>query len=548
VPERPRDRVGEAMNVMWGVSWNDTKKGAFLALAGALMAASLAGSPAAQQAASDGMGDLVSVIVREVQGAGVAPERFVEDAGGDVGRHIGIVRGFEAEVPAGALDSLRHQDGVLSVTPNSPVRLNGSIDGYDPQADPGSWLNTAQSIKAAAFWNAGYTGKGVGVAVIDSGVAPVQGLTGPGKVVNGPDLSFEGQLDGFRYLDTFGHGTHMAGIIAGRDDAVQAGREGSDNSNFMGIAPDAHILNVKVASSNGATDVSQVLAAIDWVVQHRNDNGMNIRVLNLSFGTDSSQSYVLDPLSYAAEVAWRKGIVVVAAAGNGSYGNNQLNDPAYNPHILAVGANDTKGTFDTLDDVVPDWSERGDGVRNPDLVAPGKSVVSLRTPNSYVDQNFPGGRVGDSRFFKGSGTSQAAAVVSGAVALVLQQRPGLNPDQVKKLLTSTASPLPLADPRAQGSGELNLNKAAKAPTPPALLSVQPYAPATGLGSLEAARGSVHVYDEETGTVLEGEIDIFGDPWDGQSWSGRSWSGQSWSGGLWNGRSWSGQSWSGAEWS
>jgi serine protease AprX len=191
----------------------------------------------------------------------------------------------------------------------------------------------------------------------------VQGLTGPGKVVNGADLSFEGQLDGFRYLDTFGHGTHMAGIIAGRDDAVVPGREGNDNTNFMGIAPDAQILNVKVASSNGATDVSQVLAAIDWVVQHRNDNGMNVRVLNLSFGTDSTQSYVLDPLSYAAEVAWRKGIVVVAAAGNSQFGNNQLNNPAYNPHLLAVGANDTKGTFDTADDVVPDWSERGDGVR-----------------------------------------------------------------------------------------------------------------------------------------------------------------------------------------
>jgi hypothetical protein len=136
------------MNIMWGISWNDTKKGAFLALAGALLAASLA-TPAAQQAASNGMGDLVSVIVREVQGAGAAPERFVEETGGDVGRQIGIIRGFEAQVPSGALDALRHEEGVYSVTPNAEVRLHGMIDGYDPGSDSGSWVNTASSIKAA---------------------------------------------------------------------------------------------------------------------------------------------------------------------------------------------------------------------------------------------------------------------------------------------------------------------------------------------------------------------------------------------------------------
>ena len=536
------------MNVMWGISWNDSKKGAFLALAAALLAASLGATPAGQQAASDGMGDLVSVIVREVQGAGVGPERLVQDAGGDVGRHIGIIRGFQAEVPAGALDSLRHAEGVYSVTPDVPVHLNAMIDGYDPAADGGSWLNTAQSIKTGAFWNQGITGKGVDVALIDSGVSPVQGLTTPGKIINGPDLSFESQFDNLRYLDTFGHGTHMAGLIAGRDDAVQAGRENSDNTNFMGIAPDARILSVKVATSKGTTDVSQVLAAIDWVVQHRNDNGMNIRVLNLSFGTDSSQPYVVDPLAYAAEVAWRKGIVVVAAAGNGQFGNSQLNDPAYDPYVIAVGANDTKGTYTTSDDIVPEWSERGDGVRNPDLVAPGAHVVSLRDPGSYVDQTHTGGRVGNTRFFRGSGTSQASAVVTGAVALLLQQRPGLTPDQVKKILTSTAAPLPLADPRAQGAGELDLNKAAKAATPSALVATQTFPPATGLGSLEASRGTVHVVDDSTGTALTGEKDIFGQAWDGQSWSGQSWSGQSWSGGTWNGQSWSGQSWSGQSWS
>src|SRR5439155_27121294 len=127
----------------------------------------------------------------------------------------------------------------------------------------------------------------------------------------------------------------------------------------VGIAPDARIVNVKVAGANGATDVSQVLAGIDWVVQHRNDNGMNIRVLNLSFGTDGVQSYVLDPLAFAAENAWRKGIVVVVAAGNSQFGTNKLNDPAYDPYVIAVGADDPQGTLNVADDTVPAWSARG---------------------------------------------------------------------------------------------------------------------------------------------------------------------------------------------
>ena len=170
-------------------------------------------------------------------------------------------------------------------------------------------------------------GQGVDVALIDSGVAPVQGLTAPGKVINGADLSFEQGADHLRYMDTYGHGTHLAGLIAGRD----ADWSPSNHDSFSGVAPDARIVNVKVANAMGATDVSQVIAAIDWVVQHKNDNGMNIRVLNLSFGTDGVQNYVLDPLTYAAEVAWRKGIVVVAAAGNSQFGNQRAQQPRLRP-------------------------------------------------------------------------------------------------------------------------------------------------------------------------------------------------------------------------
>ena len=181
-------------------------------------------------------------------------------------------------------------------------------------------------------------------------------------------------------------------------------------------------------------------------------------------------------------------------------------------------------------------------MRRPDLVAPGQSVVSLRSFFSSADLLNPGGRVG-SRFFRGSGTSQAAAVVSGAAALLIEQRPQVTPDQVKALLMSTANELPEASDACQGAGMLDLKKVRDVPTPHA---VQNHPVSTGTGSLDAARGSAKLSDD--GVVLEGEIDIFGNPWDAETWAGKSWSGDSWMGGTWNGKSWSGSSWSGKSWS
>jgi serine protease AprX len=486
------------MKIAWGISWNDSKKGQYLAAVGLSLGLLFASLPGLGQQMAQATSEMVKVIVREVPGSGSAPEQMVEDLGGDVGRHIGIVDSFTATVPATSLSALEASPGVHSISEDRRVRLLHEVNGYDASlpSNAGSIFNTTNAVKARDFWRDGFTGKGVDVAMIDSGVVPVDGLTAPGKVVNGPDLSLESGSEAHRYLDTFGHGTHMAGIIAGRDNSVVSTKENGDHDNFIGVAPDARVVSVKVAASDGATDVSQVLAAIDWVVQHRNSGGLNIRVLNLSFGTDGIQNYMVDPLTYAAEVAWHKGIVVVVAAGNSQFGTSALNNPAYDPYVIAVGASDTKGTFDTSDDTIPDWSARGDGVRNPDLVAPGKSVASLRAPGSFIDVEFPEGRV-NNRLFKGSGTSQAAAVVSGAAALVIQQRPNITPDQVKALLKGTATRMPVADSQAQGSGVLNLKAARMAPTPAA---VQTWPRATGTGSLELARGSQHLVMKGTDTV------------------------------------------------
>src|SRR5204862_7491902 len=278
-----------------------------------------------------------------------------------------------------------------------------------------------------------YTGKGIDVAVIDTGFTPVAGLNAPGKVVNAPDPSLESQNPSLQYLDSNGHGTFMAGLIAGND-----GQPGG----YRGVAPDARIVSLKVGVADGGADVSQVIAAIDWVVQHRNDNGLNIRVLNLSYGTNSTQPYVIDPLAYAVEQAWRAGIVVVAAAVNSGYQRGAsaqgLADPAYDPQILAVGAADSSGTSQPWDDSVSAFSATAascsTACRGPDLIAPGNHMQGLRVPGSYIDQNNPAGALSD-RYFRGSGTSEATAFVSGAVADLLRRYPQLTPDQVKAMLS-----------------------------------------------------------------------------------------------------------------
>ena len=233
------------------------------------------------------------------------------------------------------------------------------------------------------------------------------GLGRPGALVRGPDFSSEGADRELAGLDTFGHGTHLAGLIAGHDPL----------NGFQGIAPGARVVSVKVAGADGVTSLAQVLAGMNWVREHRDDPGLNIRVLNLSLGTTDEADYRRDFLAWAAEQLWKDGIAVVASAGNEGAGAHVLDMPAADPYVIAVGATDTGATPDPADDRVADFSSRS-ALRGPDVVAPGTGVVSLRVPGSTLDEEFPGARVGDG-FFRGSGTSQAAAVVSGLAARLL---------------------------------------------------------------------------------------------------------------------------------
>ena len=529
-------------------------------LAGLLTGVTMPG-PATRQAG----GTLLPVIVRSLPGSGVGAELAVQRLGGQVQRRLGIIDGFSALLPADRLAALRASGGVRAVSPNGRVRLlTSAYDGVDPASTMSSVVSVTH---ANTFWAGGYTGKGVGVALIDSGVAPVEGLASYGKVVDGPDLSFESQSPDLRYLDTFGHGTAMAGIIAGKDSAVTTVTATAAATNFMGMAPDAKLISVKVADQAGATDISQILAAIDWVVQHRNDPGLNIKVLNLSFGTDGTQAYTLDPLAYAAEVAWRAGITVVVAAGNAGVGSARLNNPAYDPFVIAVGAANTYGKTSCTAYLCPvaSFSEAGDGVRNPDFLAPGQSISSLDVPGGALDTAFPHARQG-TRFFRGSGTSQATAVVSGAAALLAQRFPTATPDQIKYLLKSGCWSSDAAGDKGTGvsnasTGIMDLQRTWQATTlPSAATAAQPFTRSTGTGSLELSRGSTHLVDNNV--TLTGEKDIMGrtfsagtwaakagtTAWSGGTWNGSRWTGDGWSGSRWTSSAWSGSAWSGTAWS
>ncbi|MFI5495064.1 S8 family serine peptidase [Actinoplanes sp. NPDC051859] len=431
-----------------------------------------------------------------------------------------------------------------ALTGVTPAQAATAPADYSFDAAGATLTDIRRITRADVASQRGYTGKGIGIALIDTGVAPVDGLTS-GNVANGPDLSFESQITNLRWRDTYGHGTHLAGIIAGRD-----------TTGFRGLAPDAKLLSLKVGAANGAVDVTQVIAAIDWVVEHRNDDSKYpIRVLNLSYGTDGVLSWQKNPLSHAVQNAYRAGIAVVVASGNTG---GAITNPAYDPYVITVGATDMRGTTSPADDQVASFTSVGTASRTPDLLVPGRSVVSLRVPGSMVDAANPNARVGE-RYFVGSGTSQAAAVATGAAAVLLDRYPWLNPDSLKCTLRQSGSFLGGAK---SGGKSIDLDKATTT-FPSLCFALGPGS--QGTGSIQAARGTSIV--TLNGVPLVGERDIFGPlkssvwaaassarvAWQGGSWMGRPMTGTGWSGtqygqANWAGRSWSGTDWSGRSWS
>jgi serine protease AprX len=532
------------------------RRGSALVVAAMMVLVLAAGWGAASRdaAAQQPMTESIRVIVQKASPADPAPELAVRRLGGQVTRALPIVAGFAATVPAARAGELADEPGVRAVTPDAKVRVQAAAPG-------GGGIRSVypKAIKADKVWNRGVTGRGVTVAVLDTGVASVPDLAGRLVQVRDdqtgqttPCKNLSGELD---CTDRYGHGTFIAGLVAGNG--------ASSGGKWKGVAPEASVLSVKTAGADGSADVSNILAAIQWVVSFK--DRYNIRVLNLSLGTDSTQDWRVDPLNYAVERAWAAGMTVVVAASNEGPDPGTITKPADDPWVVTVGATDDRGTAGLDDDQLPDFSGHGPtahGLAKPDVAAPGAHVISLRAPGSTIDTQFPW--YVDGSYRRGSGTSMATGVVSGAVALMLQANPGFTPDRVKHALAATAKDAASSDPMAVGAGVVDVEAAAySAPTG---VANQGLVRSNGQGSLALSRGSVQVRtDGPLGTVLGPVLgatltaqlllwnpggytgaawvpsDWYLSTWEVHRWNRVTWYGSDWPGRNWHGSSWYGQS-------
>ncbi len=362
--------------------------------------------------------------------------------GGAILGQLPIVNGLVASLDHNGIVALSNQPNVVYISKDRPLA---------PFFD-----NAAPAVNAQAAWNSNLTGSGIGVALIDSGVNAHPDLLTTGFVPFSRVVYNQSFVAGdSSTADAYGHGTHIAGLIAG-DGLSSTGFIFSQT--FKGIAPGANIVNLRVLDANGSGTDSQVIAAISQAISLKSK--YNIKVINLSLGRGVFESYKLDPLCQAVEKAWKNGIVVVVAAGNnGRYlptaGYATVTSPGNDPYALTVGAMKPMGTPERADDLIASYSSKGptliDHVVKPDLVAPGNLLVSTETSNTTLFKTEPANRVPYSAYIYGgpssasnfyfelSGTSMATGVVSGAVADLLQAHPLMTPDQVKARLMKTAS-------------------------------------------------------------------------------------------------------------
>src|SRR3954470_4269069 len=381
-------------------------------------------------------------IVQFHAGVRAAQQRAtVRAAGGVVVRDLHVIRALGVRMAPRALRRLAASPGVRVVSANAPVRPSAAAaratrSDWDTRALATAFPEATRADKAWTDPTSPATGAGVTVAVLDTGIAGQlpdfrASQTDPtsrviASVVTNPEATTA--------TDGYGHGTHVAGLLAGNGRALPA----SDPlvNRYVGAAPQANLVSVKVSDDHGNATVMDVIAGLQFVVDHGVDYG--IRVVNLSLASTAPASYHDDPLDAAVEEVWAHGVVVVAAAGNrGEDGDAVSYAPANDPYVITVGAVDDHGTKDTLDDSLAPWSSRGitqDGIVKPDIVAPGAHIAAPLAPASDF-QSMCSSCVVDQRYFRLSGTSMAAPVVAGIAADVISAHPGWTPDQVKGALT-----------------------------------------------------------------------------------------------------------------
>ncbi|RSM43564.1 hypothetical protein DMB66_53195, partial [Actinoplanes sp. ATCC 53533] len=492
-----------------------------------------AGAHAGNHAAATAWRD---VVVTGSDAAGAA--RAVEAAGGRVVTLLPVVSGVAAQLPEG---STLGPDWL--VAPQREITVAAATTPTD-----GGATTVRQMLGLPATGN---EGRGVTVAVVDTGIADVPDLAG--QLADRVDLTGTGDGDGY------GHGTFMAGLIAATGKA--------SGGAYQGVAPGAKLIDVKVADADGRTDLTTVLRGLQWVSDHRKD----VQVVNLSLSSDSPMPYQIDPLTQALESLWHQGVTVVVPSGNDGPGTGSVTSPGNDPLLLTAGGLDVAGTTDRRDDVVGEWSGRGptwQGDAKPDLVAAGGHVVSLRSPGSVVDEGNPSARVGDG-YFRGSGTSMAAAVTSGIIADVLAVQPKLRPDAVKNLLISTTYPSAgLSRAAGGGAGGLDAVKVlAAAPRWNAGKAQQQYDADTSTVGRDAklwagfskalVEGDQKAADKAWKKLTPGsrdwaarawaQLDPAARAWAARAWADSDWAARAWADSEWVARAWAARAWAARAW-
>ena len=360
-----------------------------------------------------------------------AVTRLVSAHGGQVTSMLDLIDSLGASLPVNALPRLLAEPEVTSIVPNSSVWITGN----DFDGDPAPASDYPDLVGADVVWDAGVTGEGVTVAIVDTGLSNHPGLL---KKVNGVRLNriaaWVDFVEGSNSpRDPHGHGTHIAGIIAN-------GQQGPDGD-WNGVAPGVRLVGVRVLDEYGYSDYENVIQGIQWVIDHKDE--YNIRVMNLSLVSNAEVPYWVDPLNEAVMEAWASGITVVVAAGNGGSDAMTIGVPGNNPYVITVGAfTDNHTPDDWSDDYIAPFSAAGptlDAFTKPDVLAPGAHMVSTMAKNSTLENEHPESQL-PHKYFWMAGTSQASAVVSGLAALALAENPELTPDEVKYRLMVTALP------------------------------------------------------------------------------------------------------------
>ncbi len=351
---------------------------------------------------------------------------------GKIKYRLPMINSYVLEIPESALPKIQALSNVKSIYKTTHITAQ---------------MHSARKIVKASYAHKnGFSGKDIGIAILDTGVGPIEDLRFPKNRI----IAFKDFVNNkSEAYDDNGHGTHVAGIAAGNGFL--------SNGKYMGIAPEANIIGIKVLDEFGKGNSVDVLAGIQWMID--NKEKYNIKIANLSVGTPDNG--INDPLVKAAEIAWENGIVVNVAAGNNGPNPNTITSPGISKKVITVGSADDNQKVQIWDDTLVNFSGRGptsECIVKPDLVAPGSNIISCLspTPNQHKLKNKEFNIISQN-YLQLSGTSMSTPIISGSIALLIQKYPDLKPDDIKYMLKKSVDNLNYPK-NQQGWGLINIEK------------------------------------------------------------------------------------------